>query len=417
MTLNFYKMTDTVLLMPLEDILSLETNNIDVKEFQNIMSEDDFIIKEDDDVIKLIENSMNTVHKLNEMGYNRLSNISRDLIRIVFLRENSEYNFTIDAHLIFISIITGIFYYNSNKNTKSNHSVPVTLNDGIYIRFGKIPNNHKSYMFYNDYIIGEEMGLVVFDAAIIRNKLRVVLPETMTKNSINYINKCIQFNEVYLVTGVYIGNGIFGDTLIKNVKVLYRLDNFDIYKDTEFFNDEENNYSLDDLDGCDSNNLYWIYVNNKWVKSSKKFFKEYKGIKKKFDCKPNDEDINNLKTTITSDEDIRNRLNKIPLYELVDIIRTHSDIPNCISFRKRLKEYYRINQTKIGYCKTVLEDIEYTLEYFIENGGFDNTLSDISEDIIVNKFSEYNVCHIKRNRIYYVFMSYLYSIMYVLNME
>ena len=55
----------------------------------------------------------------------------------------------------------------------------------IYIRFGEIPIDEKSKVFYNgEYIIKEEDGVSVFDCEFIDGRLRIILPIITTSSAV-----------------------------------------------------------------------------------------------------------------------------------------------------------------------------------------------------------------------------------------
>lgn len=101
----------------------------------------------------------------------------------------------------------------------------------LYIRIGEIPKNEKSKIYRGDSVIGEEIGVSVYDAVQIDNIWRIAMPPSFKEGQgdtyetlIQEVTQCryeIEHpREVYLVSGKKIGIGSDGEPLIKNIKII-----------------------------------------------------------------------------------------------------------------------------------------------------------------------------------------------------
>ena len=102
-----------------------------------------------------------------------------------------------------------------------------------YIRIGEIPENGKSGIYdraQGAYTKSEE-GVSVYDAAFIRGKWHIVMPNPCTETTVDTIhgkllhqcNKIFDHAEVYLVDGELIGFGSDGEPLLKNANIIEKL--------------------------------------------------------------------------------------------------------------------------------------------------------------------------------------------------
>lgn len=103
--------------------------------------------------------------------------------------------------------------------------------DRMFIRIGDIPLNGKSKIrFRGQEVVGEEIGVSVWDAANIYNKWHIVVPNPCDEDTIDDIHggllQAICYgNPIYLVTGSIIGIGSDGEPLLKKVKIIEDISN------------------------------------------------------------------------------------------------------------------------------------------------------------------------------------------------
>lgn len=96
----------------------------------------------------------------------------------------------------------------------------------VYIRFGEIPSNGKSKIYLGDEIVGEELGLSVYEAIEVDYEYYPIIPENVNENGLSdyfefLIRRHTDYQKVYLVTGDRIRiNGKDGEPLLENVKVI-----------------------------------------------------------------------------------------------------------------------------------------------------------------------------------------------------
>ena len=107
----------------------------------------------------------------------------------------------------------------------------------IFYRFGEIPKNEKSSIWKGEEKIGEEPGVSVYEAhKNINGTYSPVLPFPISEKALNsfIINVAYSTSNKYLVTGDLLNEtGTDGEPLIKNVKILMKLQFMDI-KDIKF---------------------------------------------------------------------------------------------------------------------------------------------------------------------------------------
>lgn len=153
----------------------------------------------------------------------------------------------------------------------------------FYIRFGEIPTDEKSKIFYNgEYIVGEEEGVSVYDCEYIDNRPRIVLPIITTSNSLNCIDGFIgdyisgdKRVPIYLVTGDLVGYGSDNEPLIKNVNIISKLEPDELFDSSYSFHD----IVIDNTE-LPSDKVYYIKINDlSWYKTSKTFYERFNGKK------------------------------------------------------------------------------------------------------------------------------------------
>lgn len=157
------------------------------------------------------------------------------------------------------------------------------MGNRTYIRFGEIPIDEKSKVFYNgEYIVKEEDGISVFDCAIINNTVRLVLPIIVTSSALNCIDGFLydyihgdKRVSIYLVTGDLVGYGCDNEPLIRNVNIISKLEPEDLFDKSYSFDMESINEKEIPAD-----KVYYIKLNDlNWYKSSKSFYEKFNGKK------------------------------------------------------------------------------------------------------------------------------------------
>ena len=97
-----------------------------------------------------------------------------------------------------------------------------------YIRFGDIPENEVSGVWCDTIKVREEKGVSVYDAVMIDNQWRILLPHTLKKevgfDLYNFIGGTENGNiPMYLVEGDEVGKGSTNEPLLKNVRIIKKL--------------------------------------------------------------------------------------------------------------------------------------------------------------------------------------------------
>ena len=89
----------------------------------------------------------------------------------------------------------------------------------IFIRFGELPPTGKSKIHNGDAgIIGEEIGVSVYEGIEEDGKIKVILP-SLTPMACVSLSGCLG-RKIFIVNGEKIGEGTDGEPLLKNVKKL-----------------------------------------------------------------------------------------------------------------------------------------------------------------------------------------------------
>lgn len=93
-----------------------------------------------------------------------------------------------------------------------------------YLRFGDIPTSGLSNIWLRDEIIGQELGVSVYDAALMADGWHVILPKPITRNVINTLYGLLaQKKPVYILSGEEVGIGTDGEPLLKNPQTLLEI--------------------------------------------------------------------------------------------------------------------------------------------------------------------------------------------------
>lgn len=152
-----------------------------------------------------------------------------------------------------------------------------------YIRFGKIPIDEKSKIFYNgEYIINEEKGVSVFDLEYIDNKPRIILPIIVTSSILNCLDGYIRDylngswkEPIYEVTGDVIDYGSDNEPLLRNIKVIKEINPEILFNESYYFN-----MNCIDENELPFNKVYYVKINDlNWYKASKSFYERFEGKK------------------------------------------------------------------------------------------------------------------------------------------
>ena len=97
-----------------------------------------------------------------------------------------------------------------------------------YIRFGDIPENEVSSVWCDTIKVREEKGVSVYDAVMIDDQWRIVLPFPIKKevgfDLYNFIGGTENGNiPMYIVEGEEVGKGSTNEPLLKNVRIIQKL--------------------------------------------------------------------------------------------------------------------------------------------------------------------------------------------------
>jgi len=98
----------------------------------------------------------------------------------------------------------------------------------MYIRFKDIPNNELSGVYDGDLgKIREEIGVSCYKAIKFNNTYKIILPsltEGCLYDLLGFIRDCRNDEiPVYLIDGQQVGDGSYGEPLLKHIRVLKKL--------------------------------------------------------------------------------------------------------------------------------------------------------------------------------------------------
>lgn len=99
----------------------------------------------------------------------------------------------------------------------------------VYIRFGEIPKDGKSKIHLGDEIVGEEVGVSVYEAIYSDGYYYPKLPDNPNDNTIIDYFEYLMYSDkkVYLVIGDRMRlNGKDNEPLLENVKVIKEITNY-----------------------------------------------------------------------------------------------------------------------------------------------------------------------------------------------
>ena len=98
-----------------------------------------------------------------------------------------------------------------------------------YIRFGEIPKDEKSKIYFGNEIVGIEPGVSVYEAIKVDNAYYPKLPDNPNANTLSdYFEFLLNSKQkVYLVIGDRLRiNGHDNEPLIENVKIVKEITNY-----------------------------------------------------------------------------------------------------------------------------------------------------------------------------------------------
>lgn len=93
----------------------------------------------------------------------------------------------------------------------------------FYIRFGEIPKDERSSIYYRGMYCGKEEGVSVYDCAFIRGGYHIIVPCPITMGGLDTLTGFLFYNKdkpVYFVEGEQVGTGHDGEPLIHNIKII-----------------------------------------------------------------------------------------------------------------------------------------------------------------------------------------------------
>lgn len=96
-----------------------------------------------------------------------------------------------------------------------------------YIRFGDIPEDEKSTIWFQYDAIGKEIGVSVYPAIVDEQEnVSVALTFPVTETTLSTFLQLIEYDNrpCYLVTGDYVGRGKDNEPLLKNVKIVRKIE-------------------------------------------------------------------------------------------------------------------------------------------------------------------------------------------------
>ena len=98
----------------------------------------------------------------------------------------------------------------------------IDKNCPLYIRFGEIPEDEKSFIQYRSYDCGYEEGVSVYNCVLINGLPHLVMPYPYAEGIAHTLWDLLEYNKrnVYLVTGKQVGVGCDNEPLITNVRII-----------------------------------------------------------------------------------------------------------------------------------------------------------------------------------------------------
>lgn len=96
-----------------------------------------------------------------------------------------------------------------------------------YVRFGDIPEDEESTVWFNDEMVRKEKGVSVYHAIVDEcGNVSVALTFPVTKTTLYTFQYLIEYDKrpCYLVTGDCVGRGEDNEPLLKNVKIIREIE-------------------------------------------------------------------------------------------------------------------------------------------------------------------------------------------------
>jgi len=112
----------------------------------------------------------------------------------------------------------------------------------LYIRFGEIPDNEKSKIYRGEEEIGEEDGVSVYPAFEVNGDIVLGLTLPITKTTLYTQQHLLEYENrpCYLVKGDYVGKDTDGQSLINNIQIIKKIDNYRVEEEA----DDANSYGI-----------------------------------------------------------------------------------------------------------------------------------------------------------------------------
>lgn len=128
----------------------------------------------------------------------------------------------------------------------------------FYIRFGDIPDDEKSKIYYGEEEIGEEDGVSVYPAFEVNGNIVLGLTLPITKSTLYTQQHLLEYENrpCYLVKGDCIGKDADGQPLICNIQIIKKIDNYRVKEEKA---DNANNSAPK----TESNFLFKVIYNSK----------------------------------------------------------------------------------------------------------------------------------------------------------
>ena len=93
----------------------------------------------------------------------------------------------------------------------------------FYIRFGEIPEDERSSIYYRGMYCGKEEGVSVYECIFTHGEYHVIVPCPITMGGLDTLTGFLFYNKdkpVYYVVGEWVGTGHDGEPLLRNVRVI-----------------------------------------------------------------------------------------------------------------------------------------------------------------------------------------------------
>ena len=98
-----------------------------------------------------------------------------------------------------------------------------------YLRFGNIPENEESLIYCGEQVVGKQEGVSVYPSMVdIDGSIVLGLSLPITRTTLYTQQHLLEYDNrpLYLVEGDYVGKGVDGEPLLKNVKIIKEIKNY-----------------------------------------------------------------------------------------------------------------------------------------------------------------------------------------------